>query len=112
MGQMRESRAARLCCETLLHDLVRKPKGLCMCVARRLKQMWIVLLFLVIPFTKQFLCAQELPKAPQARIFTLTPTPGYFTEPAVAVNPANPEQVVAVFQDNAQIGRASCRERV
>jgi len=72
-----------------------------MCVARRLKQMWIVLLFLVIPFTKQFLCAQELPKAPQARIFTLTPTPGYFTEPAVAVNPANPEQVVAVFQDNA-----------
>ena len=26
--------------------------------------------------------------------------PGYFTEPGIAVNPANPQQVVAVFQDN------------
>jgi hypothetical protein len=45
--------------------------------------------------------AQELPKAPQAHVFALTPAPGYFTEPGVAVNPANPQQVVAVFQDNA-----------
>src|SRR5579859_5926980 len=72
-----------------------------MCVARRLKQVRLALLFLVIPFTKEFLWAQELPKAPQAHIFNLTPTPGYFTEPAIAVNPANPQQVVAVFQDNA-----------
>lgn len=43
---------------------------------------------------------QDLPKAPQARVFALTPAPGYFTEPAVAVNPANSKQVVAVFQDN------------
>ncbi len=42
----------------------------------------------------------DLPKAPQSHVFTLTPTPGYFTEPAVAVNAANPQQVVAVFQDN------------
>jgi hypothetical protein len=45
--------------------------------------------------------AQELPKAPDAHVFTLTPTPGYFTEPGVAVNPTNPRNVVAVFQDNA-----------
>jgi BNR repeat protein len=45
--------------------------------------------------------AQELPKAPQSQIFNLTPTPGYFTEPGVAANPENPQQVVAVFQDNA-----------
>jgi hypothetical protein len=45
--------------------------------------------------------AQELPKAPNAQVFTLTPTPGYFTEPGIAVNPLNPQQVVAVFQDNA-----------
>jgi len=32
----------------------------------------------------------------------LTPTPGYFTEPSVAINPENPQQVVAVFQDNAR----------
>jgi Neuraminidase (sialidase) len=44
---------------------------------------------------------EDLPKAPQSHVFNLTPTPGYFTEPGVAVNPANPQQVVAVFQDNA-----------
>jgi hypothetical protein len=44
--------------------------------------------------------AQDLPKAPQAQVFALTPNPGAFTEPAVAVNPMNPQQVVAVFQDN------------
>jgi hypothetical protein len=44
--------------------------------------------------------AQDLPKAPQSQVFTLTPTAGYFTEPAIAVNPANPQQVVGVFQDN------------
>jgi hypothetical protein len=32
---------------------------------------------------------------------SLTAAPGYFTEPGVAVNARNPEQVVAVFQDNA-----------
>ena len=44
---------------------------------------------------------QEIPKAPNAQVTLLTPTPGYFTEPAIAVNPADPQQVVAVFQDNA-----------
>jgi hypothetical protein len=45
--------------------------------------------------------ADDLPRAPQARVFSLTPTAGFFTEPGVAVNPSNPKQVVAVFQDNA-----------
>jgi BNR repeat-like domain len=45
--------------------------------------------------------AEDLPKAPEAHVFALTPAPGYFTEPGVAVNPKNPQQVVAVFQDNA-----------
>lgn len=44
--------------------------------------------------------AQSLPKAPGAEIFALTPEPGPFTEPGIAVNPNNPQQVVAVFQDN------------
>jgi hypothetical protein len=47
------------------------------------------------------LCGQTLSKAPGAEVVSLTPTPGSFTEPAVAVNPNNPQQVVAVFQDNA-----------
>src|SRR5689334_3082288 len=47
------------------------------------------------------LLAQELPKVPKAEVFALTPEPGYFTEPGVAVNPSDPKQVVAVFQDNA-----------
>ncbi len=42
-----------------------------------------------------------LPIAPGAQVFSLTPEPGSFTEPSIAVNPNNPEQVVAVFQDNA-----------
>ena len=56
-------------------------------------------------FTVSFICllhAQEMPKVPQAHIFTLTPKAGFFTEPSIAVNPRNPQQVVAVFQDNAQ----------
>ena len=47
------------------------------------------------------LLSQELSRAPQAHIFNLTPTPGYFTEPGITVNPSNPQQVVAVYQDNA-----------
>jgi hypothetical protein len=45
--------------------------------------------------------AEDLPKAPGSEVFTLNPKPGPFTEPAIAVNPADPRQVVAVFQDNA-----------
>src|SRR5215831_7525013 len=45
--------------------------------------------------------AQSLPPAPGRSVHPLTPAPGYFTEPGIAVNPRNPQQVVAVFQDNA-----------
>jgi hypothetical protein len=60
------------------------------------------LLFLFL--TSLLMSAQEMPKAPQAQVFTLTPEPGFFTEPGVAVNPQNPQQVVAVFQDNVHAG--------
>jgi len=45
--------------------------------------------------------SEDLPKAPHAQVTNLTPAPGFFTEPGVAVNPGNPQQVVTVFQDNA-----------
>lgn len=44
-----------------------------------------------------------LPPAPAAALTTITPKPGYFTEPSIAINPNNPEQVVAAYQDNAHI---------
>ena len=50
--------------------------------------------------TSAMATAQDLPKAPGAEVFTLTPKQGPFTEPAIAINPTNPQQVVAVFQDN------------
>jgi hypothetical protein len=57
---------------------------------------------LIMVFTlAAFLNGQALPKAPGAQVFSLTPSPGFFTEPGVAVDPSNPQQVVAVFQDNA-----------
>jgi hypothetical protein len=43
---------------------------------------------------------QALPQAPGAEIFSLTPAPGFFTEPAIAVDPNNTQHVLAVFQDN------------
>jgi hypothetical protein len=51
--------------------------------------------------TSLLLQGQDLPKAPHSQVFTLTPTAGPYTEPAIAVNPTNPQKVVAVFQDNA-----------
>ena len=43
---------------------------------------------------------QALPKAPASEVFTLTSAPGFFTEPAIAINPSDPQQVVAVFQSS------------
>jgi hypothetical protein len=63
----------------------------------------LILLAAIAVFRCAPLAAQSdsLPKAPGASIIALTQTPGYFTEPAITVNPLNPPQVVAVFQDNA-----------
>jgi hypothetical protein len=46
--------------------------------------------------------SQSLPKAPGAEVFALTPQPGPFTEPAIAIDPNNGQRIVAVYQDNAQ----------
>jgi len=46
---------------------------------------------------------QALPAVPAAQVTTITPDPGFFTEPSIAVNPLNPQQVVAAYQDNAHI---------
>ena len=41
--------------------------------------------------------------APGAEVQNITPNPGYFTEPGVAINPANPQQVAVAYQDNAHV---------
>src|SRR5258708_26446710 len=50
--------------------------------------------------TASFAGDETLQKTPGAQVFTLTPALGPFTEPGVAINPGNPQQVVGVFQDN------------
>jgi len=60
---------------------------------------WMAALAVVIRLSAS-VHAQVLPQAPAAAVVSLTPTPGPFTEPAIAINPNNARQVVAVFQDN------------
>jgi hypothetical protein len=43
----------------------------------------------------------SLPAPPVAGVIALTPRPGSFSEPSIALNPANPQQLVAAFQVNA-----------
>jgi hypothetical protein len=62
---------------------------------------FVVMTSLILSFsTPVFVQSQDLPKAPHSEVFNLTTTPGFFTEPGIAVNSANPRQVVGVFQDN------------
>jgi len=44
----------------------------------------------------------NLPQAPKSRVIDLTKK-GYFNEPAIALNPANPQQLVAAWQVKASV---------
>lgn len=46
------------------------------------------------------LIAQSLAPVPGAKVFSIT-SPGFYSEPGVAVNPKDPRQVIAVFQNQA-----------
>ncbi|MFZ0584562.1 MAG: sialidase family protein [Candidatus Acidiferrales bacterium] len=46
---------------------------------------------------------QSLEPPPNAKLISLNPTPGRFTEPAIAINPKNPNQIAAAFQVPASI---------
>jgi hypothetical protein len=71
-----------------------------MCFAQPFRQFAAAALLTLLLNVPSLLQGQDLPKAPRAQVFPLTPTVGAFTEPAIAVNPNNPQQVVGVFQDN------------
>ncbi|HEY6968656.1 MAG TPA: sialidase family protein [Candidatus Angelobacter sp.] len=47
--------------------------------------------------------AQQLPPAPKVHLADITPKPGYFNEPSIAVNPKNPQQVAVAWQINASV---------
>ncbi len=44
------------------------------------------------------LVAQQLPPAPKARLTDVTPKAGFFNEPAIAINPKDPHQLVTAWQ--------------
>jgi hypothetical protein len=43
----------------------------------------------------------QLPPAPKSHIVDINSKPGFFNEPAIAVNPSNPQQLVVAWQVNA-----------
>jgi len=49
------------------------------------------------------LFSQQLPLAPKAHLTDITPKPGFFNEPAIAVNPNNPQQLVTAWQVPASV---------
>ncbi|HKS97451.1 MAG TPA: sialidase family protein [Terriglobia bacterium] len=63
---------------------------------------WLALLALPLIFISPAR-GQNLPTPPQAEVTDLTPQPAFFTEPSIAVNPRDPQQVAAAYQDNAHI---------
>jgi hypothetical protein len=51
--------------------------------------------------------AQQLPPAPKAHLVDINPKPGYFNEPSIAINPANPQQLVVAWQVSASAAYSS-----
>ena len=52
---------------------------------------------------------QTLQPPPHAKVIPLNPAPGRFTEPSIAVNPKNPNQIAAAFQVPAGIAYSEDR---
>ena len=70
---------------------------------------FVVLFFclLAIPALAQISPASsDLPTPPGARVTKLTPKPGDFTEPSIAINPRDPRQLVGAFQVNASLANS------
>lgn len=61
---------------------------------------WLAVFILLGTLTPRSI-AQALPSVPVSRLIDLTPHPGFFNEPSIAVNPNNPRQIVAAYQVSA-----------
>lgn len=55
-------------------------------------------------FAQSMLQTNQLPLAPHATVANLTPKPGFYTEPGIAIDPNHPKHLTAVYQDNAHAG--------
>src|ERR1700722_2777613 len=67
----------------------------------------LVLLTMILfswPGRAQVADAPALLPAPGRRVVTLTANPGSFNGPSVAINPANPQQLVAAFGSKVTVG--------
>src|SRR5260370_30412095 len=64
---------------------------------------WIILLALCVGS----LPAQQLPPAPKAHLADITPNPGFFNEPAIALNTRNALQLAVAWQVNASVAYSS-----
>jgi len=60
-------------------------------------------LIVALALTPAFAAAQRLSPAPGTHVVQVTPEAGYFNEPSIAVNPRNPQQIVAAYQVPAHI---------
>jgi BNR/Asp-box repeat len=58
---------------------------------------------LLLSFCSAALLGQQLSPAPKAHLNDITPKPGFFNEPAIAVNTKNPQQLVTAWQVNASV---------
>ena len=76
-----------------------RPSNLCSAMART-SILWLAAFVLFGTLTPCAI-AQALPSAPVSRLIDLTPHPGFFNEPSIAVNPNNPRQIVAAYQVGA-----------
>jgi hypothetical protein len=64
----------------------------------------LLLCLLILPaFSQNPANVAELPTPPGARVIKLTPKPGDFTEPSIAINPHDPRQLIGAFQVNASV---------
>ncbi|HET7206124.1 MAG TPA: sialidase family protein [Terriglobales bacterium] len=71
------------------------------------RSQFIILLLLacsaLLSFAGQTNNDETLPAAPGSKVIRINPEAGFFNEPAIAVNPSNPQQLVTAFQVTASI---------
>jgi BNR/Asp-box repeat protein len=63
----------------------------------------LIRLFVILLLAAPFWAQTPLPIAPKPHLTDITPKPGFFNEPAIAVNPRDPQQLIVAWQVNASI---------